>query len=160
MAQEVMLDRRQWSAVRREVLYAALLICVLSFAISRWVWWPVTISGDSMVPNYDDGQPNFIHRLAYWTSSPKRGDVVALRVGKEICIKRIVGLPGERLEFRRGTIFVDGRRLEEPYPVRPLLWWLKPIQLGSDNYFVMGDNRTTSMLYAIRREDIIGKAMF
>jgi signal peptidase I len=137
-----------------------LFICLLSFAFSRFVFWPVKISGDSMAPNYDDGQPNYIHRLAYWSTPPKRGDVVALRVGREVCIKRIVGLPGERLEFRRGTILVNGRPLEEPYPVKPLLWWLKPVQLGANNYFVMGDNRTTSMLYAVRREDIIGKAVF
>jgi signal peptidase I len=151
---------RSWLQVRREVLYAALTICVLSFAVSRWVLWPVKISGESMVPNYLDGQPNFINRLAYLSTSPQRGDVVAIRIGKDHLIKRIVGLPGEKLEFRRDIVVVNGKPLEESYPVKPLLWRIAPVQLGANDYFVMGDNRTVSLLGAVPREKIIGRAVF
>jgi signal peptidase I len=137
-----------------------LFVCVLSFAILRWVWWPVRISGDSMTPNYDDGQANYINRLAYLSASPRRGDVVGLRVGHDVYIKRVIGLPGEKIEFRRDIIVVNGEPLAEPYPVKPLLWRLRPVQLGENDYFVMGDNRTTSMLGAVQRTHIIGKAVF
>ena len=152
--------RPKWTEVRRSVLFFGFFVCLVSFAILRWVWFPVKISGDSMVPHYDDGQPTFINRLAYWSSTPKRGDVVGLRVGNELCIKRVVGLPGERIEFHRDVVYVNGRPLEEPYPVRPLLWRLRPVQLGQNEYWVMGDNRMTSMLYAIHGEQIIGKAVY
>jgi signal peptidase I len=151
---------RPWHEVRREVLYTSLVLCLLSFAVSRWVLWPVKISGESMVPNYQDGQPNFINRLAYLSTQPQRGDVVALRAGKDFLIKRVIGLPGEKIEFYRGTIIVNGQPLEEHYPVKPLLWRLAPVELGANDYFVMGDNRTVSLLGAVPREKIIGKAIF
>lgn len=160
MSSDIQNEHIAWHHVRREVLYAMLLICVLSFAAFRWVWWPVRISGDSMTPTYDDGQPNYINRLAYLSAPPRRGDVVGLRVGHEVYIKRIIGLPGEKIEFRRDIIVVNGRPLAEPYPVKPLLWRLNPVQLGANDYFVMGDNRPISMLGAIGRDRIIGKAVF
>ncbi len=137
-----------------------LSLCLLSFAVSRWVLSPVKISGESMLPNYSDGQPNFINRLAYVSTPPQRGDVVGLQVGDEFFLKRVIGLPGEKIEFKRDTIIVNGLPLEEHYHVRPLLWRLAPVQLGTNDYFVMGDNRTSSMLGAVRRKDIIGKVLF
>jgi signal peptidase I len=150
---------RRWQ-VRREILYASLTLCLLSFAVSRWVLSPVKISGESMLPNYTDGQPNFINRLAYVSAPPQRGDVVGLKVGEEFYLKRVIGLPGEKIEFKRDTVIVNGRPLEEHYQVRPLLWRLPQVKLGANEYFVMGDNRTQSMLGAVRRENIIGKALF
>ena len=160
VTREVINNQFKPPKVRRRVLYLGLIICLSTFSVFHWVLWPVKIAGDSMVPNYYDGQPTYINRLAYWTSSPRRGDVVGLHLGNDVCIKRIIGLPGEKIEFRRDTIVVNGRPLNEPYPVKPLLWRIRPVQLGSSEYFIMGDNRATSMLDAVPRERIIGKAMF
>ncbi len=160
MMRVVLPNEPKWTEVRRGVLCVGLLICIVTFAVFRWVWFPVKIEGDSMVPNYDDGQPTYINRLAYLSDSPRRGDVVGFRVGEEFYIKRVIGLPGERLEFHRDIIVVNGKPIEEHYPVRPLLWRLAPVQLGANDYFVMGDNRTTSMLGAVPRERIIGKAIY
>jgi signal peptidase I len=150
-----------WFAVRRSVLLVALAIAFFAYSVFHWVLWPIRISGDSMLPNYTDGQPNYINKLAYMTAAPARGDVVGVQVGQgEVYIKRIVGLPGERVEFHRGSILVNGKPLREPYPLKPLVWWLNPIQLGPHEYLVMGDNRTTSLLGPVRRDMIIGKAVF
>jgi len=125
------------------------------------VFWPVVIAGDSMAPNYRDGQPTYINKLAYLSHPPKRGDVVGVRMARnEYLIKRIIGMPGDHIEFYRGTVIVNGRPLHEPYVERPLLWWLDPVQLGPDEYFYMGDNRTYSMLGAVAKNDIVGKAVF
>ena len=153
----VSLPRRR---VRRSVLYTALGLCAFIYAFTHWFLWPVRISGESMAPNYDDGQAAVINRLAYFSNSPQRGDVVGLRVGHEFYLKRIVGLPGERIEFQRDTVVVNGRPLKEPYPVKPLLWKLAPVQLGANDYYVMGDNRTMSKLGPVPRELIIGKSLF
>jgi signal peptidase I len=151
--------RPRWP--RRQALYTALLICVGAFAFSRFVLWPVVIAGDSMAPNYHDGQPNYINRLAYVNRAPARGDVVGVRLTDDgLSIKRIIGLPGDRIEFHRGTVVVNGAPLIEPYVERPLIWWLDPVTLGPEQYFVMGDNRTYSMLGAVSRDAILGKAFF
>jgi signal peptidase I len=147
--------------VRRRVLCGSLLLCFASFAFSHWVLWPVKIAGDSMTPNYQDGQPNFINKLAYFSATPRRGDVVGVRIGPgEFLLKRVIGLPGETIEFYRGTIIVNGRPLAEPYIEKPLLWALPSVQLGPEDYFVMGDNRPVSMLGAIAKDHIVGKVLF
>jgi signal peptidase I len=146
--------------VSRKVLYVALAFCVFGYVVTHWILWPVKIDGQSMTPNYDDGQPAIINRLAYLASQPRRGDVVGLRVGHEFYLKRIVGLPGEHIEFHRGTVMVNGRPLKESYAVKPLLWQLAPAQLGANDYYVMGDNRTQSKLGPVTRDKIIGKSLF
>lgn len=148
-------------AVRRGVLYVGLFLCFASFAIFRWVLWPVKISGDSMIPTYQDGQPNFINKLAYLSRQPQRGDVVGVRVGGgQFYLKRVIGLPGEKIEFRQGTVVVNGTPLVEPYIEHPLLWVLPPVRLGMNDYFVMGDNRSISLLGAVAKDAIVGKAVF
>ena len=147
--------------IRREVLYLALSLALLGYACSRWVIMPVQISGESMAPSYEDGQPNFINKLAYRSRHPQRGDVVGLCTGPgDLQLKRIIWLPGEKVEFRRGTVVVNGEALHEPYVLHDLLWWLPSVQLGPKDYFVMGDNRRVSVLGAVPENWIIGKAMF
>jgi signal peptidase I len=152
----------QWQA--RRALHFALLLCLAAFAVRHFVFWPVVISGNSMAPNYQDGQRNYIFKLAYLAHPPQRGDVVGLRTlggaGEDFMIKRIIGLPGDRIEFYRGTVIVNGRALQEPYVQHALLWWLDPVQLGPNEYFIMGDNRRYSVLGAVARNDILGKAVF
>jgi len=153
---------KHWlNAPWRRVLCTALVLCAGAYAFTRCVFWPVVISGDSMAPAYQDGQPNYINRLAYWSHPPQRGDVVGIRLDKdEYSIKRVIGVPGDRIEFRRGTVVVNGKALDEPYVQRPLLWWLRPVQLGPNEYFVMGDNRTYSWLGSVAKQSIVGKAVF
>lgn len=146
--------------VSRRVLLTVLGLCAFIYAFTHWFLWPVRISGESMAPNYEDGQPTVINRLAYLAHNPQRGDVVGLHVGNEFYLKRIIGLPGERIEFHRDTVVVNGRPLKEPYPVRPLLWKLAPMLLGENDYYVMGDNRAMSKLGPVPREKIIGKSLF
>jgi signal peptidase I len=139
----------------------ALTLCLAAFAMHRWVFWPVVISGDSMAPNYRDAQRNYIYKLAYLSHAPQRGDVVGVRfAGSEYLIKRIIGLPGERIDFHRGTVVVNGKPLHEPYVEHPLIWWLSSVQLGPEEYFVMGDNRTYSVLGTVAKNNIVGKAVF
>ncbi|HTD68249.1 MAG TPA: signal peptidase I [Candidatus Limnocylindria bacterium] len=143
------------------MLWAAFFLCFVCFGISRWVLWPVKVSGDSMVPSYEDGQPNYINKLAYLSHNPERGDVVGVQVDDgDFYLKRVVGLPGEKVEFYRGTVLVDGRPLVEPYIKYPLLWALPPVQLGPNQYFIMGDNRRLSMLGAVDKRAIVGKVLF
>jgi signal peptidase I len=151
---------RPWMP-RRRALCVALLLCFVAFALHRWVFWPVVISGDSMAPNYRDSQRNYIYKLAYLSHPPQRGDVVGVRIkGSDYLIKRIIGLPGDKIDFYRGTVIVNGKALYEPYVERPLIWWLDSVQLGPDEYFVMGDNRTYSMLGTVAKNNIVGKAVF
>ena len=133
------------------------------YCFFTWVLWPVKVSGESMLPNYQDGSRHFINKLAYWSAEPQRGDVVGLRAPNgEIYLKRIIGLPGERLTFEGGRIQINGDPLEEPYIENRIPPKLTPprLKLGPDEYWVIGDNRATSVRGPVPREVIIGKLAF
>jgi len=126
-------------------LIRGLLIGAVLMAGSRFVLVPVRAHGISMVPTYDEGQLLFANRLAYRFGRPvQRGDVVAitLKAGNAVLVKRVIGLPGERVRIDQGQVFVDDRPLDEPYCVYRLPWNIQETQLGADEIFVIGDNRS------------------
>ena len=103
-----------------------------------------------MTPTYGDGQLLFVNRLAYRLGGGvRRGDVVAitLRSGTAVLVKRIVALPGERIRIDDGQVAIDGVPLDEPYCVYRIGWTIAETQLGPDEVFVVGDNRSMPAKY-------------
>jgi signal peptidase I len=148
-------------------ILALVAVCVLA---REFVLLPVRIKGPSMEPTYREGSINFVNRLAYLRSEPKRGDVVFIRLSNPsilppsfMFMKRIVGLPGETLQFHDGHVLINGRILEEPYVQYRWNWEAEPVTLGPDQYYVVGDNRSMpEMLHEEgrpRRDHIVGKAL-
>lgn len=123
----------------RMVISVAVLVC-----IAKFVLLPIRIVGISMLPTYHENRVNFVNCLAYKFHSPRRGDVVAIRLaGNHVMYcKRIVGLPGETIAFHEGRLLINGQVLDEPYLKGPCNWELEPEKIGLDEYYVVGDNRT------------------
>jgi signal peptidase I len=150
---------------RRTLLRLTSLV-ILSLILFRFILIPIRVSGFSMLPTYRDGKVNFINHQAYRWAKPKRGDVVAFRVPEEgnvVLLKRIVGLPGERIRVREGKVYINGELLAEPYVYpkgRPGGSTRREIKLRDDEYFVMGDNRGISVFREIPQHYIIGKVLF
>ena len=148
------------TAIRVAVLVAA---AVVVFGV---VLLPVRLSGISMEPTYNDGALNFANRLAFTWRQPARGDVVALRMAgpSVVYVKRIVGLPGERVEIAMGTVIIDGEPLLEPTVVYRAPWNVPALTLGDDEYFVIGDNRAMAVqnhdFGRTSRDRIVGKMLF
>ena len=89
----------KWTLVRVGV------VVLSAFILLKFVVIPIRVTGISMDPTYADGGINFINRLAYLRSKPRRGDVVGVRLkaGEHIMyMKRVIGLPGESVSFPRG----------------------------------------------------------
>ena len=107
------------------------------------------VDGASMEPNFSTSERVIVDRLTMLLGGPARGDVVVLDSpnADELLIKRIVGLPGETVTLRDGRVYIDGVLLEEPYIQQFCTYsscngeW----ELGSDEYFVLGDNRSHSL---------------
>src|SRR6185503_5386569 len=96
----------------------------------------------SMYPTYRDGKISVVNHLAFAWRKPQRGDVIAFRDVREdaVLLKRIIGLPGERVAVRKGKVFINGELLEdEPYVKEKGTPNQKEIALEEDEYFVMGD---------------------
>ena len=120
-----------------------------------------------MQPTLEPGGFYLVNRLAYAFGEPARGDVVAIRLaGRSVVyVKRIVGLPGERLRIDGGRVLANDRAFDEPYVRdRRASWVLPETKLGPDEYFVVGDNRGMPIkqheLGKTRRAKIVGKILY
>ena len=108
------------------------------------------ITQQSMAPAYASGDRIVVDKLFFRASGLQRGDVVIVRFAQarnNLSLKRIIGMPGEQVRIRGGHVFIDGALLDEPYlaPGVTTATMLKETwQLGSQEYFVMGDNRPES----------------
>ena len=126
-------------------LIRGLVMALLLVLGSRFVLVPVRAHGPSMTPTYGDGQLLLVNRLAYrFGREVRRGDVVAITLhgGKAVLVKRIIALPGERIRIEHGQVLIDDAPLDEPYCVYRLPWNIQESQLGPDEVFVIGDNRS------------------
>jgi signal peptidase I len=150
----------------RTTLLSGVALIGAAIIVFGWILLPLRLSGISMLPTYEDGAFNFANRAAYWIRDPARGDVVAIRMAgaHAVYVKRIVGMPGERIEIVQGTVTVNGEPLLEPAVVRRAPWSLAPVTVGPDEYFVVGDNRSMTIenhdLGRVKRRRVIGKLLF
>ncbi|MGA8104861.1 MAG: signal peptidase I [Candidatus Acidiferrales bacterium] len=142
---------------------------VLAMVIIVFLYQPVKVEGTSMAPLLSDQERIFINKFVYRFEPIGRGDVIVfwypLDRSKSF-IKRVVGLPGESVEIRRGHLFVDAKEIDEPY-VPPNFFdgsSYGPIHLGTQEFFVMGDHRDSSndsrVFGPVPRTAIYGKAVF
>jgi signal peptidase I len=150
---------------RRTVARLFLLVAI-ALATFTWILVPVRAEGISMLPTYRSGSLKFVNRIAFMRREPQRADIVAIRLAGPgvLYIKRVVGLPGERVAIREGVVHINDAPLAEPYVRHRRPWDIPEVTLGHDEYFLIGDNR--GMLphdhdfgRAVRSR-IIGKVMF
>jgi signal peptidase I len=144
-------------------LFRAAVWAVFLLVMFKVVFLGIRVRGQSMEPNFHDGQIHVINRLAYLRHPPKRGDVVAFRADEynALILKRIVGLPGETVSIHRGgEIFINGKHLEEPYATIGHTTYNGVAPLEPHQYFLFGDNRGVSERYFKYDYQIIGKVVF
>jgi len=147
-----------------------LLIAIgLALVIIVFLYQPVKVEGTSMAPLLSDQERIFINKFVYRFEPIDRGDVVVfwypLDRSKSF-IKRVVGLPGETVEIRKGIVFVNGVSLAEPYvpPQYEDLTDFGPMSVPRGMYFVMGDHRISSndsrVFGPVASHYIYGRAVF
>ncbi|OQA36963.1 MAG: Signal peptidase I T [Parcubacteria group bacterium ADurb.Bin326] len=153
-----------WEMVRVAVISLAIIIPVRYFLIQ-----PFYVKGASMEPNFYDHEYLIIDEISYRFNQPQRGDIVVFKYPKDpkqFFIKRVVGLPGERVKIEDNKIYIDGTILNEAYldsgaETVLALRGYGDVVLGSDEYFLLGDNRSQSLdsrsFGPVKREYIIGR---
>ena len=152
------------------VIAVALLVAfvVRTFVIAHFV-----VEGESMYSTLDTNDRVFVNKMSYRLHDPNRGDVVVLHqvtgASERDLIKRVIGLPGEKVEVRNCTVLIDGRVLNEPYldpavvtPTDCVGDYVLDGEVPDDHVFVMGDNRGGSqdsrVIGPISEDDLVGRA--
>lgn len=165
--------RRNWAeqASRDGMRWLREVAISLGFSlfIIVFLYQPVKVEGTSMMPGLADQERIFINKIAYRFGPIERGDVVVFRYPGDHTknyIKRIVGVPGDRIEIVRGNVYVNGQRLEESYVPAQFRdeRSMSELMVPEDRYFVLGDHRNLSSdsrdFGAIERDAVFGKAVF
>jgi signal peptidase I len=161
-------ETASWRTLR--TLMLDLVICIgVTFFIILFVYQPVKVEGGSMEPGLEDQERIFINKLVYRFESIERGDIVVFHYPRDVrksFIKRVIGLPGDRIRILSGHVYVNGVALPEPYvpedyeDARSYSETVVP----ANAYFVLGDHRNSSNdsreFGPIMRSYIYGKAIF
>jgi signal peptidase I len=155
-----------------EVIKVVVLSAITIFIVRTYLFKPFVVEGQSMEPAYYSKEYLLIDELSYRFREPARGETIVLRapvIKKEYYLKRIVGLPGERVKIEENKViifndqFPQGTVVEEDYLVQKTMDKVNVI-LGPDEYFVMGDNRGESYdsrkFGPIQRSSIVGRTWF
>jgi signal peptidase I len=149
----------------RDLVFSALA----SVLIITFLYQPVRVEGTSMLPRLEDRDRLFINKFVYHIEAINRGDVVVFRYPRDeekSYIKRVIGLPGDRIHIVQGQVYLNGLPISEPYvpeefrDERSYAEFIVP----ADHYWMMGDHRSISSdsreFGPVARELIYGKAVF
>jgi signal peptidase I len=131
----------------RPVANLALQLAVLAALIGAFFVRLPEVTGLSMEPHILSGEFVLINTFAYRLGVPRRGDIVAFRHeddARATFIKRVVGVPGDRIRIDRGQVYVNGSKLDEPYVRRPDGRSFGQIVVPQSSVYVLGDNRAES----------------
>lgn len=158
----------------------ALLIAFgLAWLIRYFLFTPIVVDGESMMPTLEDGDRMIVNKIGYEVGEPDRFDIVVFHAPeKKDYIKRVIGLPGDHIAYKNDQLFVNGKPLPEPYLdiqkeeinegtltedfTLEGLWQIEVVPEG--HVFVMGDNRRYSkdsrIIGVVSMEEIIGSTSF
>lgn len=159
---------RRWIAgahPRRTAVRAAAL-GLATFLLLRFVCLPLRVLGVSMLPTFSDGQLRCANLLKYRFREPRRGEivVVAMTGNHAVYMKRVLGLPGERIAFAKGQLIINGRPESEPWIENRGNWDMPEMTIPEGEYFVAGDHRALPIqlhtLGTVERSKIRGGLFF
>lgn len=139
-----------------------IIIIILVLLIKRFVVSPIKVNGDSMYSTLKDKDIMILNIIGYRFDNIKRFDIVVVDGEDEYLIKRIIGLPGEKIEYKNNKLYVNGKLVKDNYGKKVTKDFKTKVPKGS--YFVMGDNRTNSLdsryFGAFKKNKILGKTNF
>ena len=126
-----------------------LLIIVMVILIRTFIITPVRVNGTSMDPTLKNGEIMILNKIKYNKNDIKRFDIVVIDEGDKAIIKRVIGLPGETVEYKDNKLYINGKETEDPYPSTETddfsITDIGHTKVPGDCYFVMGDNRANSL---------------
>ncbi len=135
------------------------------FLLTNYVVKVAKISGESMADTLKHGEIGITSVFKAKFLNIKRFDIVVINEKSEgYWIKRVVGLPNEKLEYRQGVLYINDQKIDEPFLNKKYLGNIAPIQLKENEYYVLGDNRDNStdsrVIGPVMKKDIESAGFF
>jgi signal peptidase I len=167
-----------WLAGQKENIKTIAIAVILAFLLRTFIIEPRYIPSGSMEPTLQIDDRIIVEKISYLFHPPQRGEIVVFYPPKspviedssKAYIKRVIGLPGDRIAIHDGQVFVNNQPLTEPYTAEPPDYYLprQPltefITVPAHSYWVMGDNRNNSndshVWGFLPKDNIIGRAYF
>ena len=167
-------DKKQKDTMLREVMSWVLAIVIgvaAAIFLTQVVIVNAKVPSASMEDTVMTGDRLIGSRLSYVTKDPERFDIIFFRYPDDesrVFIKRIIGLPGEKVEVKNGKVYINdsAEPLDDRFIREPMLGSYGPYEVPEDSYFVMGDNRNDSLDSRfwnnkfVHKDKILGRAMF
>jgi len=148
-------------------IYSYVLIVVFVILFRSYIATPVRVDGDSMNDTLINNDILILNKM---DKKYERFDIVVINYNNTKLVKRIIGLPGENIEYKDNTLYIDGKEFKDIETSRTKDFSLKELyeveKIPEDSYFVMGDNRNNSLdsrdyrVGFINKEDIVGVTIF
>ena len=137
-----------------------IVILILVILLKLFIVTPIRVNGTSMMNTLHPKDIMILNKTAYFTKNPKRFDIVVVRLEDEDIIKRVIGIPGEVIEYKDNTLYVNGKKVEEKVKGLKTADY-KSEKIPADSYLVMGDNREASYdgraFGFIKKKQILGR---
>lgn len=142
------------------------IVIIVAILIKEFIFSPIKVNGTSMYPTLDDGDLMILNEVGYYLNGVDRFDIVVVKKNGERLIKRVIGLPGETVEYKDNELYINGKVIKEDfYHATTHDFSLEDINvtvIPEGFYFVVGDNRTNSLdsrkIGLISKSEIKGKA--
>ena len=132
---------------KKEIIeYIVLIVIIL--LIRTYLFVPIMVSGNSMVPTLNNGDVMILNKFSYLVNDIERFDIVVVDYENEYIIKRVIGLPGDYVEYKNDILYVNGKKIKEEYDREYTedfnLNDLNIAKIPNNYYLVLGDNRPIS----------------
>ncbi len=148
--EEIPAGRRLRNSIIELCVYIAIIVICVAF-VPKYVLQRTIVDGKSMMNTLKHGENLLVEKVSYHFTDPGRFDVIVFyphgRESSDYYIKRVIGLPGETVQIKGEDIYINDEKIEENFGKDPIVdpgIAEKPIKLGDDEFFVLGDNRTVS----------------
>lgn len=140
-----------------------LVIIILVLLIKTFIFTPVIVNGPSMMTNLHDKDIMILDKIGMKINGINRFDIVVIQTSQSKIIKRVIGLPGEIIEYKDNKLYINDKEVEDPYPSQ-ITGDIERQLIPENTYYVLGDNRTDSVdsriLGPIDKNKILGHATF
>ena len=141
--------------------YGYIIIIILVLLVKQFIIVPIRVNGSSMNNTLYDGDIMILDKISYRFSDIKRFDIVVIKKNNEYLIKRVIGLPSEKVVYKDNKLYINDVLIEENFLHKKTDDYVLEEIIPNDYYFVLGDNRIDSLdsryIGLISKKEILGK---